>query len=83
MEMSMLTTIDNPHDPFDEWDDWFAYDLRAGYHTPGLLARIAVVSSELSEADQASALEHAIDEIVFENVSGVHKKVTRDVVLDD
>ena len=42
------------------------------------LARIAITSDELSEVDQEIANENAIDEIVFENVTGVHKKVTRD-----
>lgn len=75
---SMLTTTDNPYDPFDDWDNWYAYDYRKGYHTPGLLARICVTSDELSEPDQELAIEQAIDEIIAENVSGVHKKVSRE-----
>jgi hypothetical protein len=71
----MLTTFDNPFDPFTQWDEWYAWDMNAGYHTPGLLARIAKTSDELSEADQHLAIQQAIDEIVRENVLGVHKKV--------
>lgn len=71
----MLTTIDNPYDPFTEWDEWYAWDLGEGYHTPGLLARIAKASDELSEADQFLAIQDAIDEIVRENVSGMHRRV--------
>jgi hypothetical protein len=76
---SMLTTVDNPYDPFTQFDEWYAYDERSGYHTTSLLARITVTSHELSEADQSLAIELAIDEIVSENVSGVHRKVTRKV----
>lgn len=76
---SMLTTVDNPFDPFTQWDDWYNYDRWKGYHTPGLLARIAILSDEMSEADQLLTIEMAIDEIVEENVSGMHKKVTREV----
>ena len=76
---SMLTTVDNPFDPFDQYDLWYAYDARAGHHTPGFLARIAVVSDETSEADQSRAIEQAIDEIVKENVSGIFKKVSREI----
>lgn len=79
MMKSMLTTIDNPFDPFDSYDEWYAYDFQQGYHTPGLLARVAVVSDELSEADQSLAIEQAIDEIVSLNVSGLHKKVSREI----
>jgi hypothetical protein len=78
MQQVMLTTSDNPYDPFDQYDDWYAYDQRKGYNTPGLLARIAVVSDELSEADQHVAIELAVDEIVRENVTGLYLKVTRD-----
>lgn len=71
----MLTTVDNPFDPFTEFDDWYAFDTKAGYNTSALLARLVVTSDELSEADQSAAIESAIDEIVRENVSGVHRKV--------
>lgn len=73
----MLTTVDNPYDPFTEWDEWFNWDSRAGYHTPGLLARIANSSTDLSDADQYVAIQVAMEEIVRENVLGVHRKVRR------
>jgi hypothetical protein len=72
----MLTTVDNPYDPFTQYEEWYAFDLRAGYHSTELLARIVITSDELSDADQSLAIELAIDEIVRENVSGMHKKVT-------
>jgi hypothetical protein len=78
----MLTTVDNPYDPFTEWDEWLRWDMTAGYHTPGLLARVAVVSNESSDADQHVAVQDAIDEIVRENVLGVLRKVKRGDVLN-
>lgn len=74
---SMLTTVDNPHDPFNNYDDWTAWDERQGYHTQAFLSRVAVVSDDLSEADYDAAVEHAIDEIVEENILGLYRKVTR------
>jgi hypothetical protein len=76
----MLTTVDNPFDPFTQFDEWFAWDQSAGYNTPGLLDRVSRMSNEMSEVDQYLALQQAIDEIVRENVSGVHKKVKRNEV---
>jgi hypothetical protein len=73
----MLTTFDNPFDPFTEWDEWYMWDLNSGYHTPGLLARITHSSEEISDADQFDAIQNAIDEIVRENVSGMHRKIKR------
>lgn len=71
----MLTTVDNPYDPFTQYDEWYEFDAASGYHTPSLLARVVQTSDELSEADQSVAIEQAIDEIVSENISGVHRKV--------
>ena len=73
----MLTTVDNPFDPFTRFDEWLAYDSRMGYNTAGMLDRIANVSSDLSEPDQALAIQDAIDEIVKENVSGMWTKVAK------
>lgn len=74
-EQHMLTTVDNPFDPSTQFDDWYAFDTAKGYYTIAFLARIVRTSDELSEADQSLAIEQAIDEIVNENVSGMHKKV--------
>jgi hypothetical protein len=43
-----------------------------------MLARIAKVSDETSDADQARAIELAIDELVEINVTGMFRKVTRE-----
>lgn len=74
MDEYMLTTIDNPYNPFTHWDEWYAYDEGAGYHTSGLLARITINSHELSEVDQNLAISYAIDEIIEENVLGIYTK---------
>ena len=75
MTVHMLTTIDNPYNPWTNYDEWFAWDAQAGYHTPGYLARIVRSSDELSDEDQSLAIEQAIDEIIEENVLGIYKRV--------
>lgn len=77
MAKHMLTTVDNPFDPFAQFDEWLVYDSQAGYETPSFLARIARTSNELSSADEDLAVEQAIDEIVRENVLGIYRKVSR------
>jgi hypothetical protein len=76
----MLTTVDNPFDPFTRFDEWNEYDIRMGYNTVSFLDRIAKVSDEMSEPDQALAIQNAIDEIVEENVLGMWRKVSRNSV---
>ena len=72
----LLTTVDNPFNPFLQWEQWLSFDTMKGYNTCGYLARIAIVSHDLSELDEEQAIEMAMDEIVKENVYGVHKKVS-------
>jgi hypothetical protein len=76
----MLTTVDNPFDPFTRFEEWLEYDISMGYNTSAFLARIAMVSDDLSQPDQALAIQNAIDEIVEENVLGMWRKVSRDDV---
>jgi hypothetical protein len=72
----MLTTIDNPYDPFTEYDEWYVFDGMHGYNTPSMLAYIVVMSTQISEVDQEVAIELAINEILKENVTGMYKKVS-------
>lgn len=74
----MLTTIDNPWNPFKNWDEWFAFDRQHGYDTPGYLARITRMSIDLSDADQEQVISNAIDEIVQLNIRGIYKKISPD-----
>ena len=76
---SMLTTLDNPFDPFTQFDEWYAWDERAGYHTTSFLARIVKTSDNISDADQDLAIEQGIDEIIRENVLGIYTRATRQV----
>jgi len=75
-EVFLLTTVDNPFNPFTQFDEWLSFDTQKGYNTCGYLARIAKSSHELSQQDEDLAIDQAMDEIVKENVYGVHKKVS-------
>lgn len=72
----MLTTVDNPWNPFTNYDEWWEFDHEMQYNTAEFLARIANVSLDLSDADQGNAIEQAIDEIVQQNVRGIYTKAT-------
>lgn len=81
MAAHMLSTVDNPYNPFTHWDEWWLYDTSHGHHTSGLLARIAKNSDELSEADQERVNEIAIDEILNEDPFGIYIRVSPDSVI--
>jgi hypothetical protein len=75
MALHMLTTIDNPYDPFMQYDEWLQFDESSGYNTTQYLARLTLSSDSLSDVDQSNAIETAIDEIIRENINGMYRKV--------
>ncbi len=77
---TMLTTFDNPFDPFDEFVPWFLFDIEKGYYTCSRLARIARYSEEFSTIEDKLETERAIDEIIDNDFLCIYKKVTRSTV---
>jgi hypothetical protein len=75
MQDVMLTTEDNPFDPFDQFEEWFQFDIARGYNTCAYIARVTITSPDLSLPDQRVAIEAAMDEIVDYNVTGNYLKV--------
>ena len=73
----MLTTIDNPFDPFEQFTNWFLFDVEKGYNTCSYLARIARISDEFSEQENNKEIERAIDEIIKYDFTNTFKKVSR------
>ena len=56
-----ITTIDNPYNPFTEWDDWFMFDVQQGYGTCERLASISLTSDQLTDQENNEAVEEAIE----------------------
>lgn len=77
MSKCALSTIDNPFDPFDDFDSWYMYDLDKGYDCCGYLDRIARTSDQLSEEENEKEIERAIDEIIKYDFMNIFKKVKR------
>ena len=74
---SMLTTFDNPYDPFEQFTSWFLFDTEKGYNSCAYLGRIARTSDQLSEEENDLEIERAIDEIIKYDFRNIYKKVTR------
>lgn len=71
----MLTTFDNPYNPFDEFTSWFMFDEEKGYHSCAYLGRIAKTSEQLSDEENVQEIERAIDEIIKYDFQNIYKKV--------
>jgi hypothetical protein len=78
----MLTTLDNPYNPFTQFDEWYAFDESEQYCTCEYLARVAKSSPELSDVDQDIAIDLAMNEILQFNLTGNYIKVTKESFKD-
>ena len=75
----MLTTFDNPYNPFDDFTLWMMYDKEQGYDTCERLARIAKLSDDMSQDEIDAETDRAMDEIIFYDFLNIYKKVWQDV----
>lgn len=55
----MLTTRDNPFNPYTQWDSWLQWDRDHGYYTNELLARVANASLDMDEDQRDELIEMA------------------------
>jgi len=75
----MLTTFDNPFDPFEQFTSWFLFDTEKGYNTCGKLARIAKSSDSFTDKENSEEIERAIDEIIQYDFMNIYKKVSKEI----
>ena len=76
----MLTTVDNPFDPFDDYDNWRRYDEDHHYpNTNSYLARIVNLTDDMSQKGEDEEIERAIDEIIEFNPLGIYVKVKKEI----
>ena len=76
----MLTTFDNPFDPFEQFTDWFMFDVEKGYNTCSYLARIAKLTDDMSDQEVNDEIERAIDEIIQYDFMNIYKKVKKNTI---
>ena len=74
----MLTTFDNPYNPFDDFTLWMMYDKEQGYNTCERLALIAKLSDDMSQDEIDAETDRAMDEIIFYDFLNIYKKVWQD-----
>ena len=78
-----ITTKDNPFDPIDQFDEWYAFDEQQGYHTSSYLGRMAKTSPSLSDSVNLRIINEAIDDMIEFDLYGNYKKVTKTVEIPD
>ncbi len=79
----MLTTTDNPWSPFDNFDEWYAYDVAHGYNTCAYISRVTGnLDPELDDYTNDYILTKALNEIISMNLTDNYVLVTRDSFKD-
>lgn len=79
-EEVMLTTIDNPYNPFTNFSQWYMFDERQAMRENrptccGYLARVYMAADDVSDNEFNQVMNDVIDEIVELNLSGKFKKI--------
>lgn len=80
MDEVMLTTVDNPFNPFTHWEEWLAYDMSNGYNSSGIVAAITNTSNEFSDKLESDEIAEAINHFVSiepTNLFAAIKKTTK------
>lgn len=74
----MVTTKDNPFDPFEEYDEWNRFDQDQGYNTQSYLARLVILPEEPTPNEINDAINDAVDKIILNDVLDIYVRVSRE-----
>ena len=76
---TMLTTFDNPYDPFEEFTLWLMFDKEKGYDTCERMMRFANITEDMTQKEIDEEVERAMDKLIELDFTNTFKKVTRQV----
>lgn len=79
LKICALTTKDNPNDYFNNFDEWYSYEVLTGGRVLSALGDRVFTSDSLSYEENAREVERAIDDILKYDVVGGFVKVTKEV----
>lgn len=71
----LLTTIDNPYHPVDDFEQWLDFDERHGYYTNQRIAKLAPTSRFLTDAENQRIINGAINDMIRLDDIGLYKKI--------
>ena len=73
----MLTTVDNPYDPFDQFDSWLLFDKEKGYDSCEKIARMVNVTDDMTQKEVDEEANRAIEKIIQLDFLDIYKKAYR------
>lgn len=72
-----ITTIDNPFDPIDEFDQWLLFDLEKGYYTSSTIARLTHLKDDMSQYEEDTEVERAINRLIELDPLDIYIKIIK------
>lgn len=79
----MLTTIDNPFNPFDDFLSWLSFDKEHNYNCCEKLMRLAQLTDEMTSIEEEIEKERAIDTLIKYDFLNIYQKVEREVTYPE
>lgn len=73
----MLSTSDNPYNPFTQFNQWFQFDVSKGYNTCQYLARVCEFTDDLGDREESLSINEAIEQALLYNLTGNRIKVEK------
>ena len=73
-----VTTIDNPFNPFEDFNSWFMFDIEKGYYTSSRLARLTNLKDNMTQKEENEEVERAVDELIRIDPLDMYIKVVRE-----
>ena len=73
-----ITTIDNPFNPFDDFNSWFMFDVEKGYYTSSKIARLTHLTDDMTEKEENEEIERAIDELIKVDPLDIYIKIVQE-----
>ena len=76
----LLTTIDNPFDPFKDFSLWDSFDREKGHFTCDLIARLSQISDDMTQVEEDAEYDRVVDFIMYHDPHDKYKKFCRQTV---
>ena len=78
----MLSTLDNPFNPFEDFTSWFMFDVEKGHNSCSRFDRTAKFEDNMTEEEIKIETERAIDEIIYYDPEHKYIKVFMNVEIE-
>lgn len=75
MKRYLLTTVDNPYHPADDFDKWLMWDHDHGYYTDQRLAKVAKTSIFLTDVENQRIINGVVNDFIRLDELGIYKRV--------